>query len=122
LGGGVRDAVETTRGRVRKETRAAREREGARDEAIRGTLLRNARALGNRSGGRRTHVHGEPLPGLGAVQELELDDDALHLLVRDVDLERVEHRAPVRLRVRLGELLGDHGGGGKRQAGVRREK
>ena len=40
-----------------------------------------------------------------------LDDDALHLLVRDVDLERVEHLAPEVLRVDVREvfLVRDHG-------------
>ena len=40
-----------------------------------------------------------------------LDDDPLHLLVRDVDLERVEHLAPEVLRVDVREvfLVRDHG-------------
>lgn len=58
---------------------------------------------------KQTHVNGKPLAGLRLVDELELHDDALHLLVTDVDLERVQHRRSVVVGIRGGELRRDHG-------------
>ena len=57
-------------------------------------------------------MDGKPLAGLCLVNELQLHDDALHLLVADVDLERVQHRGPVVVGVSRGEPRSNHVGGG----------
>ena len=53
-------------------------------------------------------MNGQPHARLRSVDELELDDDALHLLVRYVNLERVEHGRPVGGGVRGRKLLRNH--------------